>query len=188
MKVIVGLGNRGIQYAKTRHNIGFEVVECLASQWDIDINRNKHKGLVGQGYIHGEKVILVMPMTYMNLSGECVISVMNYYDAKPEDLIVVYDDISMNLGSLRIRKKGSAGGHNGIKNIIQHVKTDEFVRYKVGIGPQPQGVKSEDYVLKRFHESEMDTMIDTAKHTAKAIEDELKNGVDSAMNNFNRKL
>ena len=117
-----------------------------------------------------------------------MISVMNYYDAKPEDLIVVYDDISMNLGSLRIRKKGSAGGHNGIKNIIQHVKTDEFVRYKVGIGPQPQGVKSEDYVLKRFHESEMDTMIDTAKHTAKAIEDELKNGVDSAMNNFNRKL
>jgi len=187
MKIIAGLGNKGLKYAKTRHNIGFEVIELLAHRNQIDMSSRKFKGLIGQGYIEGEKVLLVMPLTYMNLSGECIREVLDYYRLSAEDLLVVYDDISLDVGALRIRKKGSAGGQNGIKNIINHLGHDEFLRYKVGVGPQPQGVKAEHFVLGRFSKQEMDQVIESVEHAAKGIEAYLKFGLDYAMNHFNKK-
>lgn len=187
MKVIVGLGNKGLKYAKTRHNIGFEVIELLAHRHSINMTSRKFKGLIGQGYIEGEKVLLVMPLTYMNLSGECVRQVLDFYKLDAEDIVVVYDDLSMNVGALRIRGKGSAGGHNGIKNIISHLGHDEFLRYKVGVGPQPAGVKSENFVLGHFAKKEMDDVVESIEHTANSVEAYLKKGLDFAMNNYNRK-
>ncbi len=187
MKVIVGLGNKGLKYAKTRHNIGFEVVELLAHRHHIDMNTRKFKGLIGQGFIEGQKVILAMPLTYMNLSGECVREILDFYKLSHEDLVVIYDDLSMDLGALRIRKKGSAGGHNGIKNIINHLGHDEFLRYKVGVGPQPRGIKSEVFVLGHFRKDELDTLEESIEHSANGIEAYLKHGLDYAMNNYNKK-
>lgn len=187
MKVIVGLGNKGLKYAKTRHNIGFEVVELLAARHKIDMTNRKFKGLVGQGFIEGEKVLLVMPLTYMNLSGECVHEVLDYYKLDETDLIVIYDDLSLDVGALRIRDKGSAGGHNGIKNIIAHLGHDRFLRFKVGVGPQPHGIKAENFVLDRFAKSDLETVITSIEHTANGVEAFLKNGVDFVMNNYTRK-
>lgn len=138
MYLIVGLGNPGKEYENTRHNIGFDVIETLAAQEKIDILEKKHKGLVGKGYIDGEKVILAKPLTYMNLSGECVKEILDYYkiDAKT-NLIVISDDISLAPGHIRIRKKGSAGGHNGLKNIIAHLGHDEFMRIKWALAKSP---------------------------------------------------
>lgn len=187
MKVIVGLGNKGLKYAKTRHNIGFEVIELLAHRHRINMNTRKFKGLIGQGFIEGEKVILAMPLTYMNLSGECVRAILDFYKIHEEELLVVYDDLSMDLGALRIRKKGSAGGHNGIKNIISHLGHDEFLRYKVGVGPQPPGVKSENFVLGHFRKDELGTLEESIEHSANAVEAYLGKGLDFAMNNYNKK-
>ncbi len=187
MKVIVGLGNKGLKFAKTRHNIGFEVVELLAHRHNINMNARKFKGLIGQGFIEGEKVLLVMPLTYMNLSGECVRAILDFYKLDEEDLLIIYDDLSMNVGALRIRNKGSAGGHNGIKNIISHLGHDNFLRYKVGIGPQPRGVKSEVFVLKHFMKKEMDDVERGIEHSANGVEAYIKNGIDYAMNNYNKK-
>lgn len=187
MKVIVGLGNKGLKYAKTRHNIGFEVVELLASRHKIDMTTQKFKGLIGQGHIEGEKVILVMPLTYMNLSGECVRQVLDYYKLEHTDLIVIYDDLSLDVGALRIRDKGSAGGHNGIKNIITHLGHDQFLRFKVGVGPQPHGIKAENFVLDRFSKQDVEKVIESVEHTANGIEAYLKNGQDFVMNNYTRK-
>ena len=134
MFLIVGLGNPTKQYEKTRHNIGFDVMDALADKYNISISENKHKALCGKGVIEGMKVVLAKPQTYMNLSGESVAELVNYYKLDPEsELIVVFDDISLEPGNIRIRKKGSAGGHNGIKNIIAQLVTDTFQRIKVGI-------------------------------------------------------
>lgn len=187
MKVIVGLGNKGLKYAKTRHNIGFEVIELLAYRHNISMTNRKFKGLIGQGIIEGEKVLLVMPLTYMNLSGECVREVLDFFKLDSDDLMVVYDDLSMDVGALRLRIKGSAGGQNGIKNIISHLGHDDFLRFKVGIGPQPKGMKAEHFVLNHFSKSQIDDVIETIEHCANAVEAVLKNGVDYGMNHFNRK-
>ncbi len=187
MKIIVGLGNKGLEYAKTRHNIGFEVIECLAHRHQITMNTRKFKGLIGQGMISGEKVILVMPLTYMNNSGICVREIMDFYKLDAEDIMVVYDDISMDLGALRIRENGSAGGHNGIKNIIAHLGHDKFLRFKVGIGPQPKGMPSERYVLERFKRNEMDALLEVIDYTADAVEGIVKHDVTYGMNHYNRK-
>jgi PTH1 family peptidyl-tRNA hydrolase len=187
MKIIVGLGNKGLKYAKTRHNIGFEVVELLANRHGIDMNARKFKGLIGQGHIKGEKVILVMPLTYMNLSGECVREVLDFYKLDASDLMVIYDDLSLDVGALRLRDKGSAGGHNGIKNIISHLGHDQFLRFKVGVGPQPHGVKAENFVLDRFQKKDLDSIIDSIEHTANALEAAIEKGWDYAMNNYTKK-
>ena len=187
MKVIVGLGNKGLKYAKTRHNIGFEVVELLAHRNQIEMKTRKFKGLIGQGFIEGEKVLLVMPLTYMNLSGECVREVLDFYKLEAEDLIVIYDDISLDVGALRIRTKGSAGGQNGIKNIINHLGHNEFLRFKVGVGPQPPGKKAEHFVLDHFAKKQMDDVIETIEHSASGVEAYLKHGLDYTMNNYNKK-
>ena len=148
MYVIAGLGNPGREYEGTRHNVGFMTLDALADKYNIDVREKAFKGLIGKGVIEGNKVILVKPQTYMNLSGECIRQVMDYYKVDPSEFIVIYDDISLVPGGIRIRKKGSAGGHNGIKNIIAHLGTQEFPRIKIGTGaPAGGGAEMIDWVI-----------------------------------------
>ena len=186
MFLIVGLGNPTKQYEKTRHNIGFDVMDALADKYNISISENKHKALCGKGVIEGMKVVLAKPQTYMNLSGESVAELVNYYKLDPEsELIVVFDDISLEPGNIRIRKKGSAGGHNGIKNIIAMTGTQNFMRIKVGVGEKPKGWDLADYVLGHFPKEEAETMTTAFKDGAAAVVDMMTEGVEAAMNHFN---
>ena len=165
MFVIVGLGNPDKKYEHTRHNIGFDVVDALAAKYNIDIKDKKHKALCGTGVIEGMKVLLVKPQTYMNLSGESVADVVNFYKIDPEeDMIVIFDDISLEPGRIRIRKKGSAGGHNGIKNIIAMTGTSGFKRIKVGVGEKPQGWDLADHVLGRFSDEDRQNVEEAIKN------------------------
>lgn len=150
MYIIAGLGNPTREYEKTRHNVGFDTIDVLADKLNTSVDEKKFKGLYGRGIIAGEKVILLKPQTFMNLSGESVREAADFYKVDPEHIIVIYDDISLDVGQLRIRKKGSAGGHNGIKNIIAHLGTQEFPRIKVGVGDKPPRMDLADYVLSRF--------------------------------------
>ena len=189
MKIIVGLGNPTAQYAGTRHNMGFAVIEELAEQYNIKITEKKHKALLGTGRISGEKVILAMPQTYMNLSGESVREIVDYYKVdSQEDLIVVYDDISLDVGKLRIRPKGSAGGHNGIKSIIQHLGHDVFPRIKMGVGEKPKGYDLADYVLEHFSKEERVIMDESAVAVTKAVELMVIDEIGEAMNLYNKKV
>ena len=187
MKLIVGLGNPGMQYAATRHNIGFEVIDSIAETYNISVMKNKYKALIGEGNIAGEKVILMKPQTYMNLSGEAVKACMDFHKISNEDLIVIYDDISLAVGQLRIRKSGSAGGHNGIKNIIAQLGTQEFPRIKFGVGEKPAGWDLANYVLGRFSEEEMKTIGPRVSDAVKATEAIISSGIEKAMNNYNKK-
>ena len=157
MYIIVGLGNPGKQYEHTRHNVGFEVIDILADRIGICIEEKKHKALCGRGILEGQKVVLVKPQTFMNLSGESVRAIFDFYKVESKDIIIVYDDVSLEPGQLRIRGKGSAGGHNGIKNIIAHLGTQEFPRVKVGVGEKPKGMDLADYVLSRVYKEEQNT-------------------------------
>ncbi len=185
MYVIVGLGNPGKKYDGTRHNIGFEVIDYLSVKLDAPVNKIKHKALIGEGRLGTEKVILVKPQTYMNLSGESVMQVLSYYDVPMEKLIVVYDDIDTEPGKLRIRKKGSAGTHNGMRNIIFLSKNDQFPRVRIGIGRPQNGRDLADYVIGRFSKEESKMMISVVKNAGDAIETILTDGIDLAMNRFN---
>ena len=188
MFVIVGLGNPGKKYEKTRHNAGFLAIDALAEKYGISMNEKKHKAICGSGVMEGQKVLLVKPETFMNLSGESVRSVMDFYKIDPEEeMLVIYDDISLAPGNIRIRKKGSAGGHNGIKSIIAHAGTQNFMRIKVGVGEKPNGWDLADYVLGHFSEDDMvqlkDAMVDVMQATLLTVQ----GNVDKAMNDFNAK-
>ncbi len=186
MYLIAGLGNPGDKYEHTRHNAGYEVIDVLADRYDIDVNTGKHKGLVGKGVIEGEKVILLKPVTYMNLSGESIIDALTYYKLDPEsELIVIYDDISLRPGMLRVRPKGSAGGHNGIKNIIAHLGNDIFPRVRVGVGEKPKGWDLVDHVLGRYSDEDKEIMKESFKRAADAVVSIMTGGIDKAMNDFN---
>ncbi|MCI9104514.1 MAG: aminoacyl-tRNA hydrolase [Lachnospiraceae bacterium] len=187
MYIIAGLGNPTKEYDKTRHNVGFEVIDKLADRYDIDVSERKHRAFCGRGVIEGQKVLLVKPQTFMNLSGESLRSVLDYYKVLPEELIVIYDDISLSPGQLRIRLKGSAGGHNGIKNIIAHLGTQEFPRIKVGVGEKPPRMDLKDYVLSRFSKGEQELMDEAFQEAAQAVVMMLGEGADRAMNHFNTK-
>lgn len=187
MYIIVGLGNPGKQYEHTRHNVGFEVIDILADQIGICIEEKKHKALCGRGILEGQKVVLVKPQTFMNLSGESVRAIFDFYKVESKDIIIVYDDVSLEPGQLRIRGKGSAGGHNGIKNIIAHLGTQEFPRVKVGVGEKPKGMDLADYVLSRFSKEEQDTMEEAFHEAVNAVAMMVKQDIDSAMNHFNMK-
>ena len=188
MYLIVGLGNPGKEYGNTRHNIGFDVIDVLAEEEKISVFEKKHKAIIGKGYIGGEKVILAKPVTYMNLSGESVRELVDYYKVdEKEDLIVISDDISLDVGQLRVRKKGSAGGHNGLKNIIQHLGHDTFMRVRMGVGEKPAGYDLADYVLGHFSKEERKVMDEAAKTAAEAIRTMINVDVDTAMNRFNQK-
>ena len=186
MYIIVGLGNPGKKYENTRHNVGFRCIDILAKEHNISVLECKHKAMLGKGYIDGSKVVLVKPQTFMNLSGESVRSVLDFYKADPEnELIVIYDDISLAPGALRIRKKGSAGGHNGIKNILQHLDNDIFKRIKVGVGEKPAGYDLADYVLGHFTPAENKEVEEACKKAADAVKTIVLKGVDKAMNLYN---
>lgn len=186
MYIIVGLGNPGRQYENTRHNIGFRCIDRLAEKYNISVLECKHKALIGKGYIEGQKVILVKPQTFMNLSGESVRDVLNFYKVEPDtQLIVIYDDISLAVGALRIRKKGSAGGHNGIKNILAQIGTDVFKRIKIGVGEKPKGYDLADYVLGHFTQAENKEMDMACDRAVEAISLLVKEEDDAAMNRFN---
>ena len=163
MYLIVGLGNPGREYENTRHNAGYMVVDALAEKCGIDVLEKKHKALIGKGVVAGQKCILMKPLTYMNLSGESVMDACQYYKIDPtQELIVISDDISLEVGKLRIRKKGSAGGHNGLKNIIAHFGHDTFMRLKVGVGNKPPRMDLADYVLGHFTKEERTLMEEAA--------------------------
>lgn len=188
MYIIVGLGNPGRDYTNTRHNIGFDVIDTLADVVGISVIEKKHKAIIGKGVLDGQKVILVKPQTYMNLSGESVRDIIDYYKVDEEqELIVVSDDTSLDVGSIRIRKKGSAGGHNGLKNIIAHLGHDTFMRVKMGVGEKPKGYDLADYVLGHFSSGERKLMDEAAKTAVEAIRMMMAGDVDKAMNQFNRK-
>ena len=188
MFVIVGLGNPDKKYELTRHNIGFDVIDALADKYNISVKEKKHKALVGSGVIEGMKVLLVKPLTYMNLSGQSVAEVMNFYKLDPEeDMIIAYDDISLAPGNIRIRKKGSAGGHNGIKSIIAHIGTQNFKRIKVGVGEKPQGWDLADHVLGHFSESDRKDVEFAIADAVKAAGLIVMDDIDQAMNEYNKK-
>jgi PTH1 family peptidyl-tRNA hydrolase len=183
MFLIVGLGNPGKEYEDTRHNIGFKVVDNIAKEYNIEINRQKFKGTYGEGFIESEKVMLLKPTTFMNLSGESVRAVVDFYNLDNDKILVIYDDISLEVGTLRIREKGSAGGHNGIKSIIAHLGSDVFSRIKVGVG-QPNGDLIK-YVLGKFTKEEVVVLSETIEASTKATRDIIKSDVKTAMNQFN---
>ena len=188
MYIIAGLGNPTAQYRGTRHNVGFEVIDYLADKYNIDVTTKKFKGLIGTGAIEGQKVVLVKPQTFMNLSGECIQEVMNYYKTDISDLIVVYDDINLEPGQLRVRGKGSAGGHNGLKDIIGRLGTQKFMRVKIGVGAKPKGWDLADHVLGRFGSNERKLVEEAQERACKAVEMILADSVDAAMNQFNKKM
>ena len=188
MYVIAGLGNPKREYENTRHNVGFDVIDAIASKYGIRVIERKHKALVGRGYIDGMKVVLAKPQTFMNLSGESIREIIDYYKVDPQsELVVVCDDISLELGQLRIRKKGSAGGHNGIKNIISHLGTNEFPRVKVGVGAKPQGGDLVNHVLGHFSKEDEKKMDEVLDEAVAAVETIVTQDVDVAMNRFNAK-
>ena len=187
MYIIVGLGNPSKQYEGTRHNAGFMTLDVLADRYNIDISEKKHKALCGKGVIEGNKVVLLKPQTFMNLSGESVRAAADFYKVAPEEIIVIYDDISLGPGQLRVRKKGSAGGHNGMKNIIAHLGTQDFPRIRVGVGEKPAGMDLADYVLGRFSKGERELLEEAFKEGARAAVAILCDGIESAMNQFNGK-
>jgi peptidyl-tRNA hydrolase, PTH1 family len=187
MYIIVGLGNPTREYQATRHNIGFDVITRLSDDFNIPLDFKKHKAICGKGMIEGEKVVLAQPQTYMNLSGESVRELVDFYKVSPCEIIVIYDDISLEVGQLRLRGKGSAGGHNGIKSIIQHLGSDEFLRIKVGVGDKPKGWDLADYVLSRFKEDEQPIIRDAIKNSSEAVKTIIKDGMEPAMNLYNRK-
>ena len=187
MYIIAGLGNPTREYEKTRHNVGFDTIDVLADKLNTSVDEKKFKGLYGRGIIAGEKVILLKPQTFMNLSGESVREAADFYKVDPEHIIVIYDDISLDVGQLRIRKKGSAGGHNGIKHIIQQLGTQNFVRIKVGVGAKPKGWDLADYVLGRFDKEDRALIEEAQERACKAVELILTDSVDAAMNEYNKK-
>ena len=187
MYLIVGLGNPGMEYAATRHNIGFDMITYLCDKYGISLRSREHKALVGKGIIEGEKVMVAQPQTYMNLSGESVRALMDYYKLDLDKLLIIYDDINLEVGQIRVRPKGSAGGHNGIKNIIAHLGTQEFSRIKIGVGKTPTGGDLVNHVLGRFSKEEDGMFRDVFSLAEEAVLAIMKEGVESAMNRVNGK-
>lgn len=186
MYLITGLGNPGSKYTYTRHNAGFLFMDYLSQKCGIDIKKIKFKGLIGEGQINGEKVVLLKPSTFMNLSGESVFEAMNFYKIPKENLIVIYDDVSLPLGKMRIREKGSAGGHNGIKNIIYMLNSDSFKRIKIGVGSEELTQRElADFVLGKFTDQQLSVFSKTVDNAVDAVMYMLKNETSKAMNLFN---
>lgn len=186
MYIIVGLGNPGLKYETTRHNMGFITIDYLSQQHNIPVNRLGFKSLYGQGIIGGEKVILVKPQTFMNLSGQTVREIADFYKLDVDKIIVIYDEINLPLGKLRVRASGSAGGHNGMKNIIYLLQSDKFPRIRVGVGmPENPHKDIADHVLEKLSKNEIEILKDTVKDAALAAELIVKDGVQTAMNKLN---
>lgn len=185
MYLIAGLGNPGTEYAATRHNIGFDMITYLCDEYHISLRGRKGKALVGKGVIAGEQVLLAQPQTYMNLSGESIRALMDYYKLDLEELIIICDDINLPVGQIRVRPKGSAGGHNGLKNIIQHLGTEEFTRVRIGVGAKPDGSDLIKHVLGRFSREDDGMIRDVFALAEKALLAIMTESVSEAMNQVN---
>ena len=187
MWIIIGLGNPGRDYTGTRHNVGFEVLNKLAYDYNMEFNKAKHRADIAEGVIAGQKVVLAKPQTFMNLSGESVRDMIQFYKPEPDHWLVVYDDVSLAPGEIRVREHGTAGGHNGIKNIIYQLETDVFLRVRVGIGEKPAKWDLADYVLSKFSKQEMDDVIEGITKAGNAVAAILREGPRAAMNQYNHK-
>jgi PTH1 family peptidyl-tRNA hydrolase len=186
MKLIIGLGNPSRQYAETRHNAGFMTIDYLAEKLGIKVDRIKFKSLIGEGFAGTEKIVLAKPQTYMNLSGEAVLDIVQWYKLEPDNMLVIYDDMDLSLGKLRLRLKGSAGGHNGMKSIIYLLQSDEFPRLRIGIGKPPiEAMDSVDFVLSKFSEEESKVMSEAIKSAAEGALAVIELGAERAMNMIN---
>lgn len=189
MYIIAGLGNPKKEYDNTRHNIGFAMIDALADKYNINVMDIKYKAMTGKGIINGQKVILAKPLTYMNLSGESIRQLTDYYKVDSEtEVVIISDDISLPPGFIRVRKKGSAGGHNGLKNIIQHLGTEGFPRIRIGVGEKPKGYDLADYVLGHFSKEEQPLMKEGIEKAIGALEMMLAGDIDRAMNEYNKKV
>lgn len=189
MIIIAGLGNPGKEYENTRHNAGFMVIDELARLMNVDVTTYKHKALIGKGILEGQKVVLAKPQTFMNSSGESLRELFDYYKPdETDDIIVVYDDITLDVGSIRVRKSGSAGGHNGMKSIIAHLGSEAFPRVRVGIGEKPSRMDLKDWVLGHFSESDKENLKKAVSDAAEAVKMIINDQTDEAMNRFNRKV
>ena len=188
MFIIAGLGNPKKEYDNTRHNVGFAMIDALADKYNISVINIKNKAMTGKGIINGQKVILAKPLTYMNLSGESIYALADYYKIDVEtELIIISDDISLSPGQIRIRKRGSAGGHNGLKDIIRHLGCEEFQRIRIGVGEKPKGYDLADYVLGHFSKEEKPLIEEGIEKAVCSVEMMLAGNTDQAMNEFNRK-
>ena len=187
--IVVGLGNPGAQYARTRHNAGFETLEALSRRWNVDINRKKFNGLIAETTYNGHRVVLCLPQTFMNASGECVQELLQWYKCPLENMIVIYDDIDLPLSRLRVRKSGSAGTHNGMRSILACIGNQQgFPRIRVGVGAKPEGWDLADWVLSTYRlREEREEMEKAFARAADCVEDWLKNGIEHAMQQYNGK-
>lgn len=185
MKVIAGLGNPGSKYEETRHNVGFKVIDQLSESMSIPLNKQKFNGLFGIGEVNGHKICLLKPLTYMNRSGDSIIPLMKYYKVDSDDLLVIYDDLDTVPGKLRLREKGSAGGHNGMKSIIQHLGSQDFKRIRIGIGRPEPGEAVPDYVLKSFRPDQQGEIKEALDRSAKACENWIDTPFAQVMNRYN---
>ena len=187
MHIIIGLGNPGKEYHRTRHNVGFDVIDVLSEKLNITLSKNAMHGLIGEGFVGGEKVILVKPQTYMNLSGQCVTELVSWYKAPMENVMVIFDDIDLPLGKLRLRKDGSAGTHNGMRSVIGLLGRQDFPRLRVGVGKKPEGWELADWVLSHYAtEEDRKTQFDAFLLAADTVLDYMKNGLESAMRTANK--
>ncbi len=185
MYCIVGLGNPGEEYAATRHNVGFLVIDQLAARHQINLGRKRHRALYGRGKIAGQDCLLVKPQTFMNDSGDAVLRLQLFYQLQPADMLIIYDDIALELGVLRLRRSGSAGGHKGMLSVIQYLETEQIPRLRLGIGPLPEGQTALQYVLSPFSEEELPRAQAMIAQAAEAVEAVLREGLEAAMNRYN---
>lgn len=183
--LIAGLGNPGRKYEGTRHNVGFDAITALSDAFNIPLTNHELKGISGKGTIAGQKVILVQPQTYMNNSGECIRAFMDFYKITPDRILVICDEIALEPGKLRLRKKGSAGGHNGMKSIIAHAGSEAFARLRIGVGEKPEGWDLADFVLARFPKDVEPVMREVMKKITEEVPLYLTEGAEKAMNRFN---
>lgn len=186
MYIVVGLGNPGKRYENTKHNVGFLTIDVLAEKLGVKVSRIRHKALTGEGFFAGEKIVLVKPQTYMNLSGESVREILSFYKQEPQRLIVVYDDIDLPMGTLRIRKKGSAGTHNGMRSVIYQIVSEDFPRVRIGIGGERKGDLA-DYVISGFSGEDRQVIEEAIVRAADAVACILEKGIDAAMGEYNSK-
>ncbi|EHL16552.1 aminoacyl-tRNA hydrolase [Peptoanaerobacter stomatis] len=187
MYIIVGLGNPGLKYQNTKHNVGFMAIDILSKKLNIKVDKIKFKALIGEGQYKGEKIILVKPQTFMNLSGESVQQIMSFYKAEHQNLFVLYDDIDIDIGKLRIRQKGSSGTHNGMKNIIYLLGYDDFPRFRIGVSRPPQYMDLASYVLSNFTKEEIDILLNVLDNCSEACLYAIEKGLDKSMNKYNIK-
>ncbi|MCX7711974.1 MAG: aminoacyl-tRNA hydrolase [Clostridia bacterium] len=184
--LVVGLGNPGNRYDNTKHNVGFETIDLLAEKHNIRVSKLKHKALYGDGTIEGKKVILAKPQTFMNLSGESVREMADWYKLPMKNIILIYDDIDLQLGKIRVRPKGSAGTHNGMRSILYQLQSEDFPRIRIGIGRPPEGWDLADYVLSKFNADERKTISESVVQAAEAVSVIIKSGAEAAMNKCNK--